>query len=286
MTAALWLSRYRCKIAIVDSGEYRNRWTQASHGYLGADPDTPTGLRERALRDLDRYGTASVVDTQAVDARGAAGGFAVTLDRGDELRARRLVLATGVRDVFPDVPRFFDHYGSRIFHCPSCDGYEAKDQPVVAFGWSAEVAGFARGLLQWASSVTVVTDGRRFEGDERHRSALAEAGVGVLTDEVVELCGDPGELCAVRLRHGGVVPCTYAFFSIAHEPRNDLAAALGCALTDEGCVAVDDDGCTSVAGVYAAGDLTPGLQYVQVAAAKGALAGTNCALSLRGDDGG
>lgn len=129
--------------------------------------------------------------------------------------------------------------------------------------------------------MTVVTDGRRFEGDARCRRHLDDLGVAVLSDEVVELCGQRGALQAVRLRHGGLLDCSFAFFSIAHRPRNQLALDLGCEVVDEGCIAVDDEGRTSVPGVYAAGDVTPGLQYVSVAAADGARAGTACALSLR-----
>jgi thioredoxin reductase len=99
------------------------------------------------------------------------------------------------------------------------------------------------------------------------------------------LVGERGSLEGVRLRHAGVVPCALAFFSIAHEPRNALARQLGCGLTEEGCVEVDDEGATNVVGVYAAGDVTPGLQLVQVAAAKGTVAGVACARSLRGEGG-
>ncbi len=90
-----------------------------------------------------------------------------------------------------------------------------------------------------------------------------------------------GRVTGGRLRDGGLLDCSFAFFSIAHRPRNQLALDLGCEVVDEGCIVVDDEGRTSVPGVYAAGDVTPGLQYVQVAAADGARAGTACALSLR-----
>jgi thioredoxin reductase len=207
--------------------------------------------------------------------------FTVQLQQAGRMTFSRLILATGVADQFPSVSRFFDHYGRSVFHCPSCDGYETRGEPVVVIGWSPDIAGFAAGLLEWASSVTVVTDGRRFEGDSRHRRHLGDLGVAVLTDEVVELCGERGALQAVRLRDGGLLDCSFAFFSIAHRPRNQLALDLGCEVVDEGCIVVDDEGRTSVPGVYAAGDVTPGLQYVQVAAADGARAGTACALSLR-----
>src|SRR3954463_9730933 len=271
LTAATWLARHRRSVVVIDSGEQRNRWVRTSHGYLSRDAVAPADLLEAAGADLSRYEEAEIRPGRVVDARGDAdAGFEVDLEDGSRLRARRVVLATGVGDVFPDVAGFFDHYGTDVFHCPTCDGYEARDRQVVAFGWDAKVAGFARELLHWAADVTVVTNGHRFEGDERHRQKLADAGIDLVEDVAVELVGAPGRLERVRLKSGADLPCTMAFFSTAHRPHNELARRLGCEVVGEGCVVVDDEGQTTVPGVYAAGDLTPGLQLVQVAAGKGA----------------
>ena len=285
LSAATWLARYRWAVVVVDAAEQRNRWVEQSHGYLGEDPVRPLALVQRAGEQLGAYPGVEIRHARTDRAQREPDGT-FTLHVGEEpLRARRLVLATGVRDIFPEVGGFFDHYGASVFHCPTCDGYEARDAEVVVFGWSAEVTGFARTLKGWARTVTVVTDGRPFEGEEDHRRRLHEEGVSVVEDEAVELVGSRGDLKGVRLAAAGELDCQLAFFSIAHEPVNALARQLGCDLTGEGCIEVDHEGTTSVAGVYAAGDVTPGLQLVQVAAAKGAAAGVACALSLRGEGG-
>ena len=281
LAAATWLARYRRRVVVLDGEDYRNRWVEATHGYLGSDPVDPAELRKRALADLGAYESTEVRCTRATAVRKAGDVFAVETEDGT-LEARRLVLATGVADVFPEVGRFFEHYGASVFHCPSCDGYEARDRRVVVFGWSRQIVDFALDLLEWAASVTVVTDGRPFEGDQDHRAELAAAGIEVVEDDAVELVGERGALEGVRLRRAGTVPADMAFFNIAHRPITDLAEQLGCALTDQGCIEVDEDGATSIPGVYAAGDVTPGMQVVQVAAAKGAIAGISCARSLAG----
>lgn len=285
LAAATWLGRYRRRTLVVDAGEPRNRWVDEVHGYLGRDPAEPGALLHQARRDLDRYPTvlrvAGRVEALAAEPQG---GFAA--DVGDVChRARRVVLATGVRDVFPDVDGFFEHYGADVFHCPACDGYQARDLPVVAIGWSEEVAGFALELLDWAASVTVVTNGQQFEAADQARAGLARNGIPVVEDEAAALLGDRGALRAVRLRTGAQIDCRLAFFSIGHRPVTDLAEQVGCALDADGHVVVDEHAETTVPGVYAAGDLTPGLHLVQVAAAKGATAGTGCARSLRGERG-
>jgi thioredoxin reductase len=282
LAAATWLGRYRRDVLVLDSHEHRNRWVQSAHGYLGSDPVAPSDLLDRARTDLAQYETVRIRHATASSAQCSVDGlFSLCLDDGDEVHAQRVILATGVRDEFPDVSNFFDYYGTSVFHCPSCDGFEARNQPVVVFGWSPQVAGFARGLLEWAASVLVVTDGRTFEGAGEHHEQLLRLGVHIVTDEVAELCGSNGQLESVRLRDGGIIPCAYAFFSIAHHPRTTLAEQLGCELTGEGCISTDHEGRTNVPGVYAAGDVTPGMQYIQVAAADGTQAGTACALSLR-----
>lgn len=287
LTAALWLARYRKRVVVVDSGEQRNRWVEHAHGYLGFDPCSPADLLARGREDLARYPEASLRSgTVGTARRNDDNTFTLLLkDLAEPVHAKRVVLATGVTDAFPEIDRFFEHYGADVFHCPSCDGYEAKGRDVVALGWSDAMTGFALTLRGWAKSVTVVTDGRPFEGDEDCDRQLRAAGIRLVEDDAVAFVGERGALEGVRLRGGETLPAQLAFFSIAHHFRADLADQLGCERNGDGCVVVDREGCTTVPGVYAAGDLVPGLHLIQVAAATGAMAGVACAQSLRGEGG-
>lgn len=283
LSAAGWLGRYRRRVVLLDGGEHRNRWVDHSHGYLTHDDADPKELLRVSRAQVGAYPTVELRSGRAHAAHRADDGTFVVDSASGPLPTRRVVLATGVVDAFPEVEGFFEHYGADVFHCPTCDGYEAQGREVVAFGWSSDVAGFALTLLEWAATVTVVTDGSRFEGDETCRRALERHAVDVREDDAVELLGRRGDLRGVRLRGGSVLPCQLAFFSIAHQPRTELAVQLGCRLTGEGCIEVDHEGLTTTPGVYAAGDVTPGMQLVQVAAAKGTVAGVSCAQSLQGE---
>lgn len=285
LAAALWLGRYRRSVVVVDSQEYRSAAVERSHGYLGRDPQTPTELLARGREELLAYPTASVRhDAVSSILRRSDGLFDVTVG-DDELVAHRVVLATGVRDRFPSIRGFDEHYGASVFHCPACDGYEARDRDVVALGWDRHLVGFASTLLNWAGSVTVVTDGHRFEGDEACRATLDDNGIELIEQTAVELVGARGDLESVLLDDGRCLPASLVFFSLAHVPQVSLAEALGCELDDDGYVVVDRQGETTVPGVYAAGDITPGLQLVQVAAASGAVAGVGAAQSFFGSSG-
>jgi thioredoxin reductase len=285
LAAASWLGRYRRSVLVLDSGEYRSGAVERSHGYLGRDPQTPRELIETGREEVLAYPTVRTVTARVTSVRRREDGlFAVTTEHGAAV-GHRIVLACGVRDVFPEVDGFDRHYGASVFHCPACDGYETRDRDVVALGWDPHLVGFSSTLLNWAASVTVVTNGKRFQGDESCRAALADNGIELVEDDAVRLLGERGALEGLELSGGRVLKTSLVFFSLAHEPRTGLAEQLGCRIDDEGYVAVDQEGQSSVPGVYAAGDLTPGLQLVQVAAGGGAVAGVGAAQSLFGQDG-
>ena len=282
LAAASWIGRYRRSVVVVDSEDQRNKQVERSHGYLGRDPQTPADLIARGRQEVLAYPTAEIRlgEVKRVERRDD-GLFEVD----DDLLAHRVVLACGVQDAFPAVEGFSDHYGSSVFHCPACDGYEARDRHVVALGWHPHLVGFASTLQNWASSVTVVTNGVQFQGDDGCRATLAEHSVPLLERTAVRFLGERGDLRGVELEDGEVLPASMVMFSVAHSPRTELAQMLGCRLDDEGYVAVDGSGESSVPGVYAAGDLTPGLQLSLVAAASGVVAGVAAAQSFFGTKG-
>jgi thioredoxin reductase len=286
LAAATWLARYRRDVVLVDSRDYRARSVEQSHGYLARDPQRPLEFLQTAREQLLGYRTVSYRTTTVTSAQGRGDGtFRLACADGSELLTLRIVLATGVVDECPDIEAFDEHYGASAFHCPACDGHEAEGRDVVAYGWDERLVGFAASLLNWARSVTVLTSGRSFAGDDACRSVLDRHGMELIETPAVRLLGTRGDLQGVELADGRVVPASLFFFSVAHRPRLDLARQLGCRIDDDGYVDVDGIGATSAPGVFAAGDVVPGLQLVQVAAAQGVVAGVGAALSLQGEPG-
>ena len=286
LAAATWLARYRRDVVVVDSRDYRAKAVERSHGYLARDPQKPMEFLQTAREQLLAYRTVSYLTTTVTSAgRREDGTFELELADGSTLLALRIVLATGVADTCPDLDGFDEHYGASAFHCPACDGHEAEGRDVVAYGWDERLVGFAASLLNWAKSVTVLTSGHHFDGDNACRLVLDRHDIALVETPAVRLLGARGRLEGVELADGQVVPASLFFFSVAHEPRVELARALGCHIDDDGYVQIDDEGRTSAEGVYAAGDVVPGLQLVQVAAAQGVVAGVSAALSLHGEPG-
>lgn len=281
LAAALWLGRYRRKTLLLDAGEQRNLPADRSHGYLTRDGATPQELVALGQAEVDAYDTVERKPLVASSARRAGKLFSV--DTGDgTFTAQRLILCTGVKDEHPDVPGFEELYGTSLFHCPCCDGYEACGLDVVVIGWGEHVAGYALDLLEWGARVTVVTNGESFEGDDACSVALQKHSVAVIEEKVARYDAEDGKMRSLQLESGRVLEAQMGFFSIAHHPRIELAEQLGCELDDDGYIAVGPHGETTVDGVFAAGDCTPGEQMVQVAASQGLVAGIECARTLRG----
>jgi thioredoxin reductase len=281
LAAATWLGRYRRRTVVVDSGRYRNAPVTQAHGFLGSDPVPPMELLGRARRDLGQYPEVSLHPGTVTAIEADGDGFLVTVD-GEVTRSRRVLLATGVRDELPELAHFDEHYGRDVFHCPACEGFDASGREVAVIGWGEHVPPFAVQLLDTADRVRIVTDHPDPDITDEQRRRLADHDVEVVDGETTAFLGEPGALRGVRLVDGTEVAATMVFFSIEHHPVVDLARTLGCALTPEGLIDTDATGATCVEGVYAAGDVTPGMQLVAVAVAEGTVAGITCAMSLRG----
>jgi thioredoxin reductase len=294
VAAALWAARYRRRVVMVDAGQPRNRWTTATHGYLGLEGLAPGEVLRAARRGLDRYPEVDVVDGRRVVSatREPDALISLSLDDGQCLRALRVILATGVRDVFPAVAHFENYFGRAIFTCPSCDGYEAQGKTAAVVGRTPEMLTFAIGLLDWACSVVAIHedgdedgDADRNDGSAFEPVVLDRVPLETVTGRVASVRGEGGRLRSLQLADGRSVPCDVAFWLMRHEQHSDLASSLGCEISPEGCVVVDEHGATTAPNIYAAGDMTPGPHLVQIAAAEGARAGIHAASSLRGQTG-
>ena len=285
LAATHWCARYRRRVTLFDDRRQRNRWTAATHGYLGLEGIAPHALLERAHADLRPYPHVTIDPRRVTTVERRPDAFVLRTADGGEVHALRLILATGVRDQFPPIQNFEEFYGTSVFTCPSCDGYEAQDASVVVLGDPEHSVPFVVGMLDWATTVALVVDHAVLDAHRDRYARLADVGIRVVGGTAVRFDGERGRLDSVVMDGGDHIPCKFAFCVIGHEQHSDLPAELGCIVSDEGCVVVDEQCHTSVAHVYAAGDMTAGPHLVQIAAAKGARAGIAAALSLRGEDG-
>ena len=271
LTCAIFLGRYRRRVLVVDDGRPRNYATHAVHGFLGFHGIAPHELRARGRAEAAAAGV-EFRDARVTKIARNGDVFDVTTNNGN-VRARRVVLAYGVRDTLPEIPEIESYYGTTVHHCPDCDGYESRDQKIGVIGWTKAVVGLALKLLQWSDDVVIFTHGHEREWDEEEQSKLLAESVGVKDETIVALEGNEGCVSHAVLSTGERVPVQRLFFTIKVERSTTLAEDLGCEVDPaKPDIKVDEHRCTTVEGVWAVGDLVPGAQLAITSAADGAIA--------------
>lgn len=283
LSAALLLGRCRRRVVLCDAGRPRNQAAQALHGFLGHDGIAPAALLRVGREQLAPYDSVAVRDTLVTNARQTTAGFEVVLADGARLTARKLLLATGVVDDVPDIEGIGDFYGRSVHHCPYCDGWEHRDEPLAVHGRDAEGVGLARALLQWSRDVVLCADGRAdlSTGD---REELVRLGIAVREERIARLDGEDGMLRAIVFTTGEVLPRRAMFFHTDQHTRSILAAGLGCRFTARGAIETDEHEMTCVSGLYVAGDASRDVQLAIIAAAEGARAAFSINRALIAED--
>lgn len=259
LQAALTLGRMHRDVLLLDSGNYRNATVEHMQNLITHDGRDPAELRRLARKNIAAYDTVEVRDVAVDSARRAGDTFEVLL--GDEvLAARKIVLATGVRDALPDIPGIAEAWGREIAHCPYCHGHEFAGQRVAILG--TERAEHLSALLGNIASELIVLDEDAVREVER-----TNFGLRITLDD--ETIGVSGMFVATQVTQSA-----------------PFAEQLGVDLYESGFVEIDAMGRTNVPGVYAAGDLAhisalPGpMPSVATAIAAGVIAGSVCNMEL------
>jgi thioredoxin reductase len=271
LSAALVLGRCRREVLVVDSGKPRNGASRALHGFLSRDGTSPLELRGLGREQLKTYRTVELrqdVVVTSVERRDDR--FVLTTSDGRRPSSRILLLATGREDLIPTKHGFREYYGRGVYHCPHCDGWEHRDEPLVVYGNGESGFDLALTLLVWSRNVTVCTDGpATFSAAQGDR--LKANGVGWREEEVRELRGDDAaEVAAVVFANGRELECAAVFFCSDCRQRSRIPESLGCRLDAEGSVLCDGHAATNVPGLFVAGNVRGGIHLAIVAAAEGA----------------
>ncbi|MFC8800699.1 NAD(P)/FAD-dependent oxidoreductase [Promicromonospora sp. NPDC057138] len=284
LNGALMLARSRRSVVVIDSGTPRNAPAEGVHGLLGLDGTPPAELLERGRAEVRRYG-GTVLSGEVIKAATAdpsADGdphFTVTLADGATLHARRILVATGLRDVLPDVPGLADHWGRSVVHCPYCHGWEVRDEPIGIVAVGPASVHHALLFRQLTDDLVYFTRGTQLDDDARAR--FAARGIRVVDasiDRVV--ANDGGGVAGVRLANGQLVARRVLAVATTMLARTDGLEDLGLPMAElpHGMgrhFVTGAAGTTEVPGVWVAGNATDPSAQVGASAAAGALAGAH-----------
>jgi thioredoxin reductase len=289
LSAALLLGRSRRATLVCDGGEPRNAAAPESHSFLTRDGTPPLELRRIAREQLAHYPSIEFAATEVVAAVAADGRFEATLGDGRQVAARKVVLATGVRDELPAIDGVAKLWGTDVFHCPYCHGWEVRDRPLAVLPNSPdpEILWHMVTLIRnWSRDVVLLTHGQALLAAE-DRKRLATMEVALREEPIARLEHEEGRLTRIVFVDGSTLPRGAVFLRPVQRPRAELAVSLGCELSDDappGLIRVDSTWLTTVPGVYAAGDVATPMQQVAMAVSSGAAAGAMANHALVRDD--
>ncbi len=254
LNAALVLGRARRSVALIDSNKPRNAVTHASHGFITRDGVSPSEFRSVAAEELSSYPSIDQLQAEVVTIEKTELGFVVEESLGHYYQAKKLVLATGVNEIFPEIEGFYSFYGKSLFVCPYCDGWEHRDQPLVIVSESSHVFHYVKMIYNWSKDLVVCTNGHALLNDEETEK-LVSKGIKIMEQPLASFEGVNGQLEKVRFEDGTEIERSGGFvMSKKLIPNLQLVENLGCNTEESGTLKTDEFGRTSVKGLYAAGD--------------------------------
>jgi thioredoxin reductase len=278
LSAALQLARARRKVMVMDSGQRRNRFAEHSHGFLGQDGRAPGAIAADARAQLMKYPTVEWVDAKAVAGEGEVNHFSVSAESGARYQTRRIILAAGVVDTLPELPGLAERWGTHVFHCPYCHGYELDQGRIGVLASSEMSMHHALMLPDWGST-TLFLNGA-FEPDAEQMAQLQKRNVTVERAPIAKLSGAAID---VELTDGRIIPLDGMFTLTRTSPASPLGAQLGCAMEDGPMgpfLQTDMFKETNIPGVFACGDMARATGSVALAVGDGAMAGVGAHRSL------
>jgi thioredoxin reductase len=271
LTAALYLGRFRRKVALFDNGKQANRFSHAAHGFFTRDGTAPSELIEIGHEQLRQYETVTIQSGTVSSIKPSDEHFTLNLDDGTHLTSRKILLATGLKDNIPDIQGLEALWGRSVFHCPYCDGYEMRDQPIAIIGHSATGLHYAKLLRLLTDDIVLCTDGSASPTGEE-LDALQSYDVKIIESPIERLEGNNEQLEAIVFTDGQKLERKAIFLRPHTEQAAPFAEQLGLKMDENHLVEIDEFGRSSVSGVYAAGDMAARMRQLVIAVMQGASA--------------
>jgi thioredoxin reductase len=284
LSAALLLARSRRSVVVCDDGHPRNYAAKLVNGYLGLEGFSPSEIRKLGIAQCESYGVTFVngrVTTAAL--QDESGLFRIELEEGDIVVTRKVLVATGMKDDLPKIKGFHEFYGTSVHHCPYCDGWEHRDQRLVAIGKGSSAAELAVTLRNWSKHVTCCSNGETLDTAAYER--LDRLGINHRAESITELRGVGGQIREVHFSQRSSLECDALFFSAGQNQRSPIPQMLGCECDEDGLLVVKGKQGSGTRGLFLAGDADGDVQFAIVAAAEGAIAATAINKELIEEDG-
>ncbi|TXK21380.1 NAD(P)/FAD-dependent oxidoreductase [Pontibacter qinzhouensis] len=271
LSAAMSLGRALRKVLVLDGGKPCNRQAPHSHNFITHDGKPPHQIAQLARAQVEQYSSVHFYEGVAASGAKTTAGFEIKTAAGDEFLTRKLIFASGLKDLMPDIQGFAACWGTSVIHCPYCHGYEVRSQPTAILGNGDTAYHYAQLLFNWTKDLTILTNGAP-DFTEAQTEKFRKNNIRVIEKEIAYLQEEQGQLQQVAFKDASGFAVKVMYARPAFEQNSNIPAALGCELTQQGLLKVSELQETTTGGVYACGDAS-NMRAVSVAVASGTMAG-------------
>jgi thioredoxin reductase len=272
LSAAMSLGRAVRKTLIIDSGLPCNQQTPHSHNFITQDGFSPAQIAKTAKDQVLVYPTVSFMDDKVVQVTGEDRNFTVLTAGGIQLRAKKLLFATGLKDLLPEIPGIASCWGISVIHCPYCHGYEYKGQPTGILSNDETTLHFSKLILNLTKDLTVFTNGK-IQFNSAEEDQIKALNVAIINKQIVSIEHVAGHLSSIRFEDGTYQKIDALYTRPPFTQHCTIPQDMGCEIDPKGLIKIDNLKKTSIEGIYAAGDCTEAMRSVAGSVAAGSAAG-------------
>lgn len=272
LAAGMALGRSLKRVLIMDSGKPCNRQTPHSHNFITHDGKTPQEISTLARQQVEAYDTVWFHNGLATRGAKEESGFSIVTDTGERFLAKKLIFATGIKDIMPDIEGHAECWGITVIHCPYCHGYEVRNERTGVLANGEHAFEHAKFISNWTGDLTLFTNGPSTLTAEQ-TAKLETRNISTIEKEIEKLEHTNGHLRNILFKDGSTFSLKALYSRTSFEQHCTIPQSLGCELTDSGYIKIDGLQKTTVEGVYACGDNATGMRTVANAVAMGATAG-------------
>lgn len=271
LSAAMALGRAMRNVLMIDSGLPCNRQTPHSHNFITQDGETPAAIAEKAKQQVLKYTTIQFLKDWAISGEKTENGFIITTQSGGSFAAKKLIFATGVKDIMPDIKGFAECWGISILHCPYCHGYEVRNEKTGVFANGDTAYQIAQLISNWTKDITIFTNGKANFSDEQ-LAKLREYAIPIVEKEIAYLKHENGYVQQLVFADHSTFDLKAIYARPPFEQHCKIPETLGCELTEQGHLKVDAFQKTNVKDVFACGDSASFMRSVANAVSSGNMA--------------
>ena len=272
LSAGMSLGRSLRKVLIIDNGKPCNRQTPHSHNFITHDGRTPAEITQLAKKDIEKYSTVQFYNGTVTKTTKISEGFEIETSAGEKLYANKLILASGVKDIMPNIPGFAECWGISVLHCPYCHGYEVKNEVTGILSNGDMAYEFSKLIFNMTKSLTLFTNGKAVLTDEQIEK-LNQNKIILNEDEIARIEQEKGSIQKIVFKNGKEADLQVLYAKIPFEQNLNVSGDLGCELTEQGFIKVDMMQKTNIPGVFACGDNVTMMRSVANAVAQGNFTG-------------